>query len=68
MRKSKNMIAYEKFLLEQREALIDFFVAWEEEQWSINHVRSKVSSVKNGSTRVANAYHDLSPAEKKKVK
>jgi len=68
MRKSKQMIMYEKSLLKQMEYLIDFFVAWEKEQEAIGHVRSKVSSVINGRTNMANLYYSLSPAEKKKVK
>ena len=68
MRKSKQMIMYEKALLKQRECLVDFFVAWEKEQKAIDHVRSKVSSVSNGRTNIANLYYSLSPAEKKKVK
>ena len=41
------MISYEKSLLEQRKALMNFFVAWEEAQKAIKNVRYTVSPAEN---------------------
>jgi len=68
MKKSKNLIAFEKAMSEHKGALINFFKAWEKQQEAASELSSLANSVGHGRAHIANAYHSLSPAEKKKVK
>ena len=68
MKKSKNLIAFEKAMSEHKGALLDFFNAWEKQQEASSKLSMLANSVGHGRTHIANAYHSLSPTEKKKVK
>jgi hypothetical protein len=68
MKKSKNMMEFERAMSEYKGELEDFFVAWKEEQKAIDKVRSMQNDIEHSRIHVTNIYHSLSPAEKKKVK
>ena len=68
MSKSKNLLAFEKAYSSYNAALLRFYISYKDKEKAIENMQDMAKNVEEANGRSCNAYHCLSPAEKKKVK
>ena len=68
MSKSKNLLAFEKAYSSYNAALLRFYISYKDKEKATKNMHDTAKEVEAANERSCNAYGDLSPAEKKKVK
>ena len=68
MRKSKNLLDFEKAYSAYNAALLRFYISYRDKEKAIQNMQAYADEVKVANERACNAYAILSPDEKKKVK
>ena len=68
MRKSKNLLDFEKTRSLYKAALVRFYISYRDKEKATKNMHDMADEVKVANERSCIAYGVLSPAEKKKVK
>ncbi len=68
MRKSKNLVAFEKAYSTYNAALLRFYISYKDKEKATKNMHDTAKDVDSANRKSCEAYHCLSPAEKKKVK
>ena len=68
MSKSKNLLDFEKAYSAYNAALLRFYISHKDKEKAIQNMHDTAKSVDSANRRSCDAYHCLSPADKKKVK
>lgn len=68
MRKSKNLLGFEKAYSAYNAALLRFYISYKDREKATENMHRTAKDVEAANEKSCNAYHCLSPAEKKKVK